>query len=83
MFQQMFRDHPRSVGESYGEHFRAASGFGATMILVGVACLVHAVVPGLFVNFGSTMIERLHDKMVLNRRPQPSACLERTQSTRK
>lgn len=68
MFEQMFRDHPRSVGETYCEHLRAAAYFGVTMVFAGLACLIHAIVPGLFVNIGSTAVERLHDKMILNRR---------------
>lgn len=67
-FQRMFRDHPRSVDETYGEHLLAAGSFGTTMVLAGLACLIHALVPGLFVNSGSAAIERLHEKMVVNRR---------------
>ena len=66
-FQRMFRDHPHSVDETYGEHLLAAGSFGTTMVLAGLACLIHALVPGLFVNFGSAAIERLHERMVVNR----------------
>ena len=38
------------------------------MIVAGIACLVHAVVPGFFAKTGSAAIERLHGRMVLNRR---------------
>ena len=67
MIDRLFFEHPRSVDESYGEHMRAAGGFGVVMIGAGVACLVHALVPGLFVSTGSKAIDRLHDKMVRNR----------------
>jgi len=64
---KLFTDHPASVGESYGEHFRHASGFGLRMILGGFACLIHGVLPFLFVKTGSKQISTLHDRMVLNR----------------
>ena len=67
MFDRLFRDHPRSVGETYFEHLRAASGFGGTMLVAGTACLIHAVIPSLFVLTASKAIMRLHDRMVTNR----------------
>ena len=30
---ELFREHPASVGETYGQHLRYASGFGVRMIL--------------------------------------------------
>ncbi len=67
MFNRLFLDHPRSVGESYLEHQRHAFGFGVSLLAAGLACLVHALVPGLFVRTGSQAITRLHDRMVVNR----------------
>ncbi len=68
---QIFTDHPASVGESYGEHLVTAAGFGLRMIVAGGACLVHAVLPFLFVKTGSAQITVLHDRMVANRRHNP------------
>jgi len=68
MLRGLFIDHPESVDETYGEHFLVALSFGATMIAAGAACVVHALVPGLFVRTGSETIERLHGRMVTNRR---------------
>ena len=73
MFDRWFFEHPRSVGESYGEHLRVAGGFGVTMIGAGLACLIHAIVPGLFVKTGSSAIEHLHGRMVRNRRGGPAS----------
>jgi len=67
VFTRLFLDHPRSVGESYLEHQRHAFGFGMALLGAALACLVHAVVPGLFVHTGSEAITRLHDRMVINR----------------
>lgn len=68
MLKRLFIDHPRTVDESYGEHLRAASGFGFAMLFGGFACLIHAIVPGLFVHTGSNVIRGLHERMVVNRR---------------
>lgn len=68
MLDRLFVDHPRTVGESYGEHLRAAGGFGVVMIVSGIACLVHALVPALFVTTGSDAIARLHERMIVARR---------------
>ena len=62
-----FREHPASVGETYGEHFRHATGFGIRMMLGGIACLLHGFLPFLFVKTGSKQISTLHDRMVVNR----------------
>ena len=65
--KDLFCDHPASVGESYGEHLAAASGFGARMIGAGLCCLVHGLLPFLFVRTGSDAIRDLHGRMVTNR----------------
>lgn len=58
-----FTDHPHEIGETYGEHFRTAAGFGLQMTLGGLACLVHAVIPWLFVTTGSETMRRLHRRL--------------------
>ena len=69
--QTLFTEHPGSVGESYGQHLGQASRFGVRMILGGLACLVHGVLPFLFMRTGSTTIAELHHRMVTHRRQQP------------
>lgn len=64
----LFTDHPASVGESYTQHLAAASGFGIRMILAGLACLVHGLLPFLFMRTGSNAIRELHTRMVTHRR---------------
>jgi hypothetical protein len=68
MFKRLFVDHPKSVDESYVEHFGVASRFGLTMIWGGLCALVHAVIPGLCITTGSRTIERLNQIMVIQRR---------------
>jgi hypothetical protein len=67
-----FTEHPASVGETYLVHLRAAAGFGFEMIVAGFACLVHALLPFLFVRTGSDCILRLHDRMLARRQAAQS-----------
>jgi hypothetical protein len=60
-------EHPASVGETYAQHLATASGFGTRMVLGGLACLVHGLLPFLFTRTGSTTIGILHERMVQNR----------------
>lgn len=63
MFDRLFLRHPREVGESYGEHFATAFGFGARMVAGGLACIVHAVVPALCVRTASDTVKSLYGRM--------------------
>jgi len=68
MIDHLFLAHPRAVGESYREHAATAAGFGMAMVVGGLACLVHAVVPALFVHTASDTVKRLYARM-LTRQP--------------
>jgi len=70
-----FTDHPTSVGESYLEHLARALCFGSRMVLAGVACLIHGVLPFLFQRTGSRAVSDLNDRMLVNRRRVPLAPL--------
>jgi hypothetical protein len=65
---RLFTEHPASVGESYGAHLVRASWFGGRLVLAGGACLIHAVLPFLFVKTGSRAIAELNTAMVSGRR---------------
>lgn len=73
MLKRLFTEHPASVDETYGEHMVAAAGFSVHMLLGSLACLVHALLPFLFVRTGSRIIDRLHDRMVVNRNRKRAA----------
>jgi hypothetical protein len=66
---KLFTEHPESVGETYTEHMVHASYFGARMVLAGLACMVHALLPFMFVRTGSQAIESLNARMQARRRP--------------
>ena len=76
MLKRLFSEHPAEVGESYGEHLRAAGGFGLKMIGGGIACVVHAVIPGLFITTGSGTVNRLYQQMVAKRAAKREANIE-------
>jgi hypothetical protein len=63
-----FTGHPASVGESYWVHLGRAWIFGLRMVFAGIACVVHGVLPFLFVRTGSRAIAELNERMVVNRR---------------
>ncbi|WEK45146.1 MAG: DUF6356 family protein [Candidatus Andeanibacterium colombiense] len=67
MWWRLFGSHPASVGESYLAHLRHACGFAGAMLAACLACFIHALFPFLFERTGSTIIHRLHDRMVVNR----------------
>ena len=62
-----FQRHPSAVGETYWEHFCHALGFALRLFVAAGACFVHAILPFLFTNTGSSMINDLYSKMVQNR----------------
>lgn len=58
-----FNRHPTSIGESYAQHLAQAATFGVTMVVAGLACLIHAIFPFWFEKTASDCIKRLHAKM--------------------
>lgn len=68
MFKHLFVDHPKTVDETYIEHFGVASSFGVAMIRGGLCALVHAAVPGWCITSASDTIQRLNAIMVEKRR---------------
>lgn len=82
VLERVFLDHPRALGENYWQHQRRALHFGASMIGGGVACLIHAVVPAVFVSTASGTVQRLYDELRASGRlsplgrvpPRPAPC---------
>ena len=61
--------HLGDAGESYFQHLRFATKVGAVAIGGGLACIVHALVPGLCTTTGSRAIARLNQ--LIDKRPNP------------
>jgi hypothetical protein len=60
---EAFTRHPATVGESYRQHLAFAAGIGGRLVVAGIACLVHALLPFLFERTGSRAIIDLHDQL--------------------
>ena len=67
MVARLFTEHPRTLGMSWWGHGVGAVKIGLTMIGAGIACLVHAVVPGWFTETAGRTVMHLHDHMTRRR----------------
>lgn len=63
-----FTEHPASVGESYGEHFKVAAGFAGSLAIAAMAAAVHAVVPSQCTKTASKRIVAMHEQMTTGAR---------------
>ncbi len=54
-----FTAHPHSVNETYFEHLGFALGFGVKMTLGGIAAMVHALLPFMFVTTAGKINDEL------------------------
>jgi hypothetical protein len=68
LFRSLFIEHPASVDETYLQHLASALRFGTKMVIAGVACMVHGLLPAVFVSRGSDTVCTLHERMVVKRR---------------
>lgn len=64
MLARLFQEHPRSLGMSWAEHGAGAVVIGARLVGAGMACIVHAAVPGLFTETAGRTVMSLHGHMV-------------------
>ena len=65
--------HPRSVGETYGQHLVAAWSIAATLLAASFACLIHGMLPFAFETTASRSIRRLHNHISQRTAPVPRA----------
>jgi hypothetical protein len=72
MFKQLFINHPKSVSETYRQHFFTSISFSMKLFKAAIACFIHALIPGLCIKTGSKAITELHVKMVTFRVKSPS-----------
>ena len=60
---RLFLAHPRSAGQGYFEHMQFAWRFGATMLVGGVAALLHGLLPFLFQTTGGDTVRELYARL--------------------
>lgn len=65
--ERLFAEHPRSLGMSWAEHGAGAVRIAAELIGAGVACIVHAIVPGWFTQTAGRTVARMHEHMIQRR----------------
>jgi hypothetical protein len=63
MTDRLFFEHPRSLGMSWAGHGAGAVVIGARLVGAGLACLIHAVVPGLFTQTAGKTVTSMYDHM--------------------
>lgn len=71
MLGRLFTDHPKTLGMSWAGHALGAVRIGGEMIGAGTACLIHALVPGVFTETAGRTVVRLHDYMQKRRASTP------------
>jgi hypothetical protein len=65
MLKKLFIEHPKTVNETYIEHFIKALGFSIQLLCVAATCFVHALVLGFFVKTSSKAVVELHKRMAM------------------
>ena len=56
-----YQEHLNEVNETYLQHRWIAFKIGFTMLVTGVFCLIHGLVPGLFKKTGSNQISKMYE----------------------
>ena len=67
MTDRLFLEHPRSLGMSWAGHGVGAVAIGFKLVGAGLACLVHAVVPGVFTQTAGKTVTDMYDHMTRRR----------------
>ncbi len=60
------QEHLAEVNETYLQHMRIAFKIGFTMLMTGVFCLIHGLIPGLFKKTGSNQIAKMYEMVSRN-----------------
>jgi hypothetical protein len=58
--------HLDEVNETYFQHMRIAFKIGFTMLVTGVFCLIHGLIPVLFKKTGSNQIAKMYEVVSRN-----------------
>lgn len=60
---RLFLEHPRSLGMTWAGHGAGAVVIGARLVGAGLACLVHAAIPGVFTQTAGKTVTTMYDHM--------------------
>ena len=60
------QQHLNEVNETYFQHMRIVFTIGFNMLLTGVLCLIHGLIPGLFKKTGSKQIAKMYEMVSRN-----------------
>ena len=60
------QENLNKVNETYHQHMRIAFKIGFTMLVTGVFCLIHGLIPGLFKKTGSNQIAKMYELVSRN-----------------
>ena len=55
------KEYLNEINETYIKHMAIAFKIGLTMLVTGVFCLVHGLIPGLFKKTGSNQINKMYE----------------------
>ncbi len=61
--QRLFTDHPRTLGMSWAVHGAGAAKIGVVLVGAGIACLIHAIVPGWFTQTAGKTVSNIYGDM--------------------
>jgi hypothetical protein len=61
--RRMFIDHPSSLGMSWAGHGLGAVRIGFRLVGAGLACIVHAAIPGWFTETAGRTVTQMHADM--------------------
>jgi hypothetical protein len=78
---RLMTEHPSAVGENYLEHLVFATRFGASMIVGGLACCVHGILPFLCTSTGSRIVLALHGRIRSHGRSVPHSTSQEAGTT--
>ena len=55
------KKHLNEVNETYFQHMAVAFKIALIMLVTGIICVIHGLIPGLFEKTGSNQIAKLHE----------------------
>ncbi len=62
------KSHLKEINETYLEHMHFAQKCGWRMVLAGLACVIHSIIPGVFVSTASGTMKLLEAEITERKR---------------